>query len=113
MSIRRSIIVCALFILALSASPALAHQSRSAALAQERYLESFGSGDGAALAQERYYSSYGAPEPLRLPQSAPAPSDDSPLLIALIVVAVGLGVAGAGATQFRRVRGRRAAGATS
>ena len=112
MSIRRTIIVCALFVLALAATPALAQQSRSAALAQERYYQSFGNADSAALAQERYYSSYGAPEPLRGPQEAPAPSDDNPLPVILIAAAAALGLVGVG-VQLRRVRGRRAASAIS
>lgn len=112
MSIRRTIVVCALLVLAISASPAAAHQTRSAALAQERYLESFGSGDAAAVAQERYYSSYGAPEPLRTSQPVPAPSDDSPIAVVLIAVSA-LGVAGLGVVQVRRLRGRHAAGAVS
>jgi hypothetical protein len=96
MFVRRSIVLCALLILALAASPAFAGQSRSA-----------------ALAQEHYYSSYGAPEPLAIPQPAPVPSSDSPLPVVVLTVAVALGLAGAGATQVRRVRGRRAAGAVS
>jgi hypothetical protein len=96
MFVRRSVVLCALLILALSASPALAGQTRAA-----------------ALAQERYYSSYGAPEPLTIQQPAPAPSGSSPLPDVLLAVAVAVGLAGAGAVQVRRVRGRRAAGATS
>ena len=95
MSVRRSIVLCALLILALGASPALAGQSRSA-----------------ALAQERYYSSYGAPEPLRVAPPAPAPSGGSALPVVLLAAAA-VGLAGAGATQVRRARGRRAAGAVS
>ena len=94
MSIRRTTIVCALLILALSASPALAGQSPAA-----------------ARAQARYYASYGAPEPLHAPQAPAAPSDDSPLIVVAIVAAAALGVGAA--VQFRRVRGRHTAGAVS
>ena len=96
MSVRRSIVLCALLILALGASPALAGQSRSA-----------------ALAQERYYSSYGAPEPLRVAPPAPIPSGGSALPVVLLAAVAAVGLAGAGAPQVRRVRGRRAAGAVS
>jgi hypothetical protein len=107
MSVRRSIVFCALFIVALSATPALAGTTRSAARAQERYYQSFGTEDGAALAQERYYSSYGAPESLRGPQQVPAPSDENPIPVILITAAALLGLVGVG-VQLRHVRSRRA-----
>ena len=113
MFIRRSIVLCALCILALSATPALAAGSRSAALAQERYYSTLGAtGNDAALAQERYYSSFGTPAPLSVPQPTATPADGDLLPVVLIVVAT-IALAGVGTIQIRRVRGRRTAGAIS
>jgi hypothetical protein len=71
------------------------------------------SDDDAALAKERYYQSYGEPAPLVADTPAPAPvDDDAPLLPIAIAVATALAVIAASATHLR-LRRRRTAGAVS
>jgi hypothetical protein len=60
----------------------------------------------AALAQERYYESYGAPEPLA-PRRSPVASDDTPWLPIALSIAATLAVVAAGAAHLRRLRIRR------
>jgi hypothetical protein len=91
-------------------APAVAKQTREAALAQERYyMGTAGSTDpatAAALAQERYYSSYGEPEPLTVP-SSPDGSGETPWIVVALSLTGALVVVAAGATGLHRVRTRR------
>jgi hypothetical protein len=87
-------------------------RSSTAAAPRKDYGKNAATGDyvtpdaSPALAQERYLSSYGEPEPLTLPQS-PAPSHDTPWLPIALVIAGALVIVAASATQLRRLRVRR------
>jgi hypothetical protein len=117
--LKRSVALCGLVCAALMATTAgaavAASDPRPGLYAQERAYSSYEPADTSpAIAQERYLGSYGEPQPLSPPQS-PLPSDDTPWLPIALSIAGTLVIVAASATQLRRlrVRRRRAAGSTA
>jgi len=109
LAISLTALACALLVLAPGAVAAPGpHGSSEAALAQERYLSSFGSDPApAASPEERYYSSYGEPRPLAAPQ-APEPSAATPWAVLAATIAGAAALALLGAPALRRRLGRSA-----
>jgi hypothetical protein len=105
-------LVC-IAVLAVTAGTAVAASERQLHAIEESY-STYGTADTSpALAQERYLESYGEPQPLSPPEST-LPADGTPWLIIALSVAGGLVIVAASATQRRRLRlRRRAAGLTA
>ena len=81
--------------------------------AQEQYYSSYATPDETReLAREAYYSSFCEPES-PAPSQSPAPAGDEPWLPISLAIAGTLVVAGATATQARRLRFRRRAARAS
>jgi hypothetical protein len=107
-------IVCAALILATAGAAVAASDPGPGLYAQERAYSTYGPADTSpAIAQERYLGSYGEPQPLS-PRQSP-PSDDTPWLPIALSIAGALVIVAASTTQLRRlrVRRRRAAGSTA
>jgi hypothetical protein len=105
--LRRSAALCAVLSAALVPAATGAALAMPDQLPQEQYYSSYETPDlSAALAQERYLQSYGEPQPLSAPQS-PVPSDDTPWLPIALSIAGALAIVATGATQLRRLRVRR------
>ena len=109
--LRRSAARCALVCAVLVPATGGAAFAASDNLPQEEYYSSHAApGESAALAQEQYFASYGNPDPLASPAPAP-PSDGTPWLPIALSVAGSVVLAGASATQVRRMRVRRSGAA--
>ena len=105
--LRRSAGLCAILCAALVPATTGAALAIPDPLSQEQYYSSYETPDAsAALAQERYLQSYGEPQPLVSPQS-PLPSDDTPWLPIVLSITGALVLVAASTTQLRRLRLRR------
>jgi hypothetical protein len=105
--LRRSAALCAVLSAALVPAATGAALAMPDKLPQEQYYASFETPDlSAAIAQERYLQSYGEPESLSPPQS-PVPSDDTPWLPIALSITGALVIVAASTTQLRRFRLRR------